>query len=123
MIDCLTQKGIFEIQFKLYAISTFCQVIWHKNEILHLQTNLFNSCLLAMTKINLSSFSEAQIDRIIEMAWEDRTPFDAILAQFGLTEAQVIALMRNELKPASWRLWRERAHQISHKHAAMNPDK
>ena len=45
-----------------------------------------------------SSLSEEQIDRIIEMAWEDRTPFDAILIQFGLKEKAVIKLMRNEMK-------------------------
>ena len=61
--------------------------------------------------------SLAQIDRIIEMAWEDRTPFEAIFIQFGLTEADVVALMRRELQPSSFRLWRERVHQkVSHKH-------
>lgn len=60
--------------------------------------------------------SERDIDRIIEMAWEDRTPFEAIEMQFGLNEQEVIKLMRRELKPSSWRLWRERAHQVSHKH-------
>ncbi len=62
-----------------------------------------------------------QIDRIIEMAWEDRTSFDAIKYQFGLSEQDVIKLMRNELKPTSWRLWRERAKKVSHKHAKKNP--
>ena len=60
----------------------------------------------------------AEIDRIVEMAWEDRTPFEAIEVQFGLSESQVVALMRRQLKPGSWRLWRARVHQgISHKHA------
>jgi uncharacterized protein (TIGR03643 family) len=59
-----------------------------------------------------------ETDRIIEMAWEDRTPFEAIKVQFGLSEAQVVALMRRELKPGSWRLWRARVHQgVSQKHA------
>lgn len=66
--------------------------------------------------------STEDIDRIIEMAWEDRTPFEAIEAQFGLSETQVIALMRRQLRPSSWRRWRERAHQISHKHAHKRPD-
>ena len=48
------------------------------------------------------------IDRIIEMAWEDRTTFDAIKFQFGLKEQEVINLMRKELKPSSFRLWRAR---------------
>lgn len=60
-----------------------------------------------------------QKDRIIEMAWEDRTPFEAIAFQFGLNESDVIELMRRELKPSSWRLWRKRVNQgISQKHAA-----
>lgn len=65
-----------------------------------------------------------EIDRIIEMAWEDRTPFDAIKIQFGLAEGDVIKLMRNQLKPSSWRLWRKRVNQgISQKHAKKrNPE-
>jgi uncharacterized protein (TIGR03643 family) len=64
------------------------------------------------------------IDRIIEMAWEDRTPFEAIKVQFGLSEAEVIKLMRKELKPSSWRLWRKRVNQgVSLKHLhKRNPD-
>ena len=61
-----------------------------------------------------------QTDRIIEMAWEDRTPFEAILAQFGLSEAEVIVLMRRELKPASWRRWRERVQGRATKHQAKS---
>lgn len=62
-----------------------------------------------------------EIDRVIEMAWEDRTPFDAIQYQFGLSEADVIQLMRNHLKLNSWRLWRKRVHQVSHKHKQLQP--
>ena len=53
-------------------------------------------------------FTAEQIDRIIEMAWEDRTPFDAIKFQFGLTQGEVEKLMRKELKPNSFRRWRKR---------------
>jgi len=61
--------------------------------------------------------SEAETDRVIEMAWEDRTPFEAILFQFGICEAQVIKLMRKELKLSSFKLWRKRIHSgISKKH-------
>ena len=49
--------------------------------------------------------SEDVIDRIVEMAWEDRTPFDAITDQFGLTESESIALMRHQMKSSSWRMW------------------
>ncbi|TAE37301.1 MAG: TIGR03643 family protein [Sphingobacteriales bacterium] len=64
----------------------------------------------------IKQLSEKEVDRIIEMAWEDRTPFEAIKYQFSLSEADVIALMRNKLKPSSWRLWRKRAQNISLKH-------
>lgn len=58
------------------------------------------------------------IDRIIEMAWEDRTPFEAIKAQFDLSEAEVITLMRKELKRSSFLLWRKRVNSgVSQKHA------
>ena len=66
------------------------------------------------------SLTEADIDRIIEMAWEDRTPFDAIQTQFGLAEQEVIDLMRRELKQASWRRWRARVQGRSTKHATLS---
>ncbi|NJL46304.1 MAG: TIGR03643 family protein [Leptolyngbyaceae cyanobacterium SM2_5_2] len=56
------------------------------------------------------------INRVIEMAWEDRTPFEAIEAQFGLTEPQVIALMRSTMKPSSFRMWRRRVTTRKTKH-------
>jgi uncharacterized protein (TIGR03643 family) len=61
--------------------------------------------------------NEMQIDRIIEMAWEDRTPFDAIKFQFGLAEADVKALMKKELKFSSYKLWRKRVENCKTKHA------
>lgn len=70
-------------------------------------------------KTNLS-FTPVELDRIVEMAWEDRTPFDAIQAQFSLSEQQVIQLMRELLKPASWRRWRARVQGRSTKHAALS---
>jgi uncharacterized protein (TIGR03643 family) len=60
--------------------------------------------------------SPAEVDRIIEMAWEDRTPFEAIEAQFGLPESEVIRLMRREMKPSSFRMWRERVQGRATKH-------
>ena len=57
-------------------------------------------------------------DRIIEMAWEDRTPFDAITFQFGLAEADVKALMKKELKWSSYKLWRTRVENCKTKHSA-----
>ncbi|MGA9237503.1 TIGR03643 family protein [Robiginitalea sp.] len=60
-----------------------------------------------------------EIDRIIEMAWEDRTPFEAITFQFGLSEDHVISLMRNELKPGSFKRWRKRVQGRSTKHLKL----
>ena len=69
-------------------------------------------------------FSDEDLDRIIEMAWEDRTPFDAIETQFGVNEGEVIRLMRQTLKPSSFRLWRKRVNSgVSKKHrATSNPE-
>ena len=60
-----------------------------------------------------------EIDRIIEMAWEDRTTFDAIKFQFGLSEQQVIELMRNQMKPKSFRNWRARVQGRKTKHQKL----
>ena len=62
--------------------------------------------------------SEIAIDRIIQMAWEDRTPSDAIKFQFGLAEADVKALMKKELKFSSYKLWRKRVENCKTKHTA-----
>ena len=58
-------------------------------------------------------------DRVVEMAWEDRTPFDAIKAQFGLPENEVIALMRSEMKLRSFKMWRERVTGRKTKHLKL----
>ena len=70
------------------------------------------------------NFSVEQIDRIIEMAWEDRTPFEAIAFQFGISEAETIAIMRTELKRSSFNLWRKRVNSgVSQKHLKKrNPE-
>lgn len=64
--------------------------------------------------------SEKDIDRIIEMAWEDRTPFEAIRFQFGLTNAEVIELMRKYSKPSSFKMWRKRTQGRKTKHAQFS---
>lgn len=56
------------------------------------------------------------LNRIVEMAWEDRTPFEAIEFQFGLREQQVVEVMRKQLKPSSFRLWRSRVSGRVTKH-------
>lgn len=62
------------------------------------------------------TLSQEEIDRIVEMAWEDRTSFDAIFRQFGVKEQEVIAIMRREMKSSSWRMWRERVQGRRTKH-------
>ncbi|AUC23478.1 TIGR03643 family protein [Polaribacter sejongensis] len=68
-------------------------------------------------KLETKQFTERELDRIIEMAWEDRTPFEAIEFQFGLAEKQVIQVMRGNLKESSFKRWRKRVHSgVSQKH-------
>lgn len=69
------------------------------------------------------SLTEEENSRIIEMAWEDRTPFEAIEQQFGMNESQVIVLMRASLKRGSFELWRERVSGRASKHLKLrNPE-
>lgn len=63
------------------------------------------------------AYTPIEIDRIIEMAWEDRTPFDAIFTQFGLKEAEVKKMMQREMKKSSYIMWRKRVEQSSLKHS------
>ena len=65
---------------------------------------------------NLPEIDLETIDRIVEMAWEDRTTFEAIELQFGLSEKQAIALMRKEMKPSSFKMWRKRVSNRKTKH-------
>lgn len=76
------------------------------------------------TDTSSAAFQAYEIDRIIEMAWEDRTPFEAIHLQFGISEAEVISLMRRELKRSSFNLWRKRVNSgVSQKHVhKRDPD-
>ena len=68
-----------------------------------------------MTRMN-----DAEISAIIELAWDDETSFDAIELQTGLREPQIIAMMRRELKPGSFRLWRKRVSGRASKHRAKS---
>ncbi len=68
--------------------------------------------------LSTNSLTDTDIDRIIEMAWEDRTPFDAIKFQFHLSEADVKALMKKELKFSSYKRWRTRVENCKTKHLA-----
>ena len=64
-------------------------------------------------------FTERELDRIIEMAWEDRTPFEAITFQFKISEQEVIEIMRKEMKPSSFRMWRARVQGRATKHSKL----
>ncbi len=66
-----------------------------------------------------SNIPESDISRIIEMAWEDRTPFDAIEAQFNLTHDEVVEVMRKNLKRTSFKVWRERVRGKKTKHTGL----
>lgn len=68
------------------------------------------------------NFTEIELDRIIEMAWEDRTPFEAITFQFGITEQQTIEIMRTEMKRSSFNMWRKRVQGRATKHAKLRVD-
>lgn len=71
-----------------------------------------------MAKKDLKALTPIEIDRIVEMAWEDRTPFDAITLQFGVSEKETIEIMRREMKPSSFRMWRARVQGRATKHLA-----
>ena len=68
------------------------------------------------------NLTDRDLDRIIEMAWEDRTPFDAIELQFGIKEKDVIRLMRREMKESSFIRWRKRVKARPTKHAHKSQD-
>lgn len=63
--------------------------------------------------------TDSDVSRIVEMAWEDRTAFEAIEAQFGLNESAVVVLMRSHMKPSSFRMWRKRMAGRATKHVAL----
>lgn len=69
-----------------------------------------------------ATLSPDDLDRIIQMAWEDRTAFDTIKVQFGVSEAQVIKLMRKHMKRSSFTMWRERVSGRKTKHLALRSD-
>ena len=64
----------------------------------------------------------ADLSRIVEMAWEDRTPFDAIMQSYGINESAVIDLMRQTMKPSSYRMWRKRVTGRATKHVALRSE-
>ena len=68
----------------------------------------------------VSPLDSEDLDRVIEMAWEDRTPFEAITYQFGLSEPEVIQIMRTHMKASSFRMWRKRVSGRRTKHAATS---
>ena len=71
-------------------------------------------------QIILKKLTPAEVDRIVEMAWEDRTPFEALDFQFNLKEKEVIQLMRSNLKISSFKIWRKRVSGRKSKHGFPN---
>lgn len=69
-----------------------------------------------MKPVDKTRFTPEEIDRIVGMAWEDRTPFEAIQTQFGLTEAEVIWLMKDQMHLRNWKKWRARVQGRATKH-------
>jgi len=72
--------------------------------------------------MKIQDLNEEDINRVIEMAWEDRTPFEAITMQFGISEQETIMIMRREMKASSFRMWRARVQGRATKHAALRID-
>ena len=68
----------------------------------------------------MRNFSDRDIDRIIQMCWEDRTPFDAIKSQFEISEKEIISIMRNNLKEKSFLNWRKSVDNRKTKHNALS---
>lgn len=71
--------------------------------------------------MRIKDLTVGEIDRIIEMAWEDRTPFEAIEKQFGLSHNQTIKLMRTEMTESSFKMWRKRMNSRKTKHNNTRP--
>lgn len=68
-------------------------------------------------------FSRGELSRIIEMAWEDRTPFEAIATLYGISQTELVKLMRTSLKPATFKVWRKRVAGRKTKHLKLrSPD-
>ena len=83
---------------------------------------LFLKKLTYYWQMNNQNLTASSIDRIIEMAWEDRTPFEAISVQFGISEGEVIVIMRQNLKSTSFKRWRKRVNSgVSKKHQHLQP--
>jgi uncharacterized protein (TIGR03643 family) len=79
--------------------------------------NMCTERKLMTKRKQLQHLADADISRVIEMAWEDRTPFEAIFGAYGLSEGDVIKVMRAQLKRKSFELWRERVSGRNTKHA------
>lgn len=75
-----------------------------------------------MSSDNIDALPPGDISRIIEMAWEDRTPFEAIEFQFGISEKQVQQIMRKHMKPSSFRMWRKRVSGRNTKHQKLRKE-
>ena len=86
--------------------------MWRQNR------ETLSNVVVTIKNMDSKALDAATTDRVIEMAWEDRTTFEAIEAQFGLKEKDVIAVMRGYMKPSSFKMWRKRVTDRKTKHAA-----
>lgn len=83
---------------------------------------IIHSSVTVVMKKNIKSYNTEEKSRIIEMAWEDRTPFEAIEGLFGINSNQLIDLMRSELKIGSFKVWRKRMRGRQTKHLGLRPE-
>ena len=67
----------------------------------------------------ISNLSDSEANALVRMAWEDRTPFEAIEKEFSISHGDLISIMRNNLKPSSFKLWRKRVKGRKTKHGAV----
>jgi len=80
---------------------------------------MLSQSVFTVMNISKTVLTERDINRIVEMAWEDRTPFEAIEFQFGLKENDVRKLMRTHMKESSFKMWRKRVSGRSTKHTKL----
>jgi uncharacterized protein (TIGR03643 family) len=83
------------------------------------KNNVFRCLSNISSKYIVNTYSPEDLSRIIEMAWEDRTPFEAIENLYGLNQHQLIELMRKELKRSGFELWRKRTTGRTTKHLKL----
>lgn len=121
MTDSLSSLAIMQADIEQALQMKRQSAINNNDELLTKKTASNVTVKGSVDGVSIDSLNEEQLSRVIEMAWEDRTPFSAIEHSYGLDESAVIALMRHQLKPSSFRLWRARVTGRATKHQAKRP--